>query len=457
MATLIIFFLISRFYLAFFYNTPVSDTIVYGQYAWDFSESLEQGASFYDTRHKTVEYPPLAVLWMSVPTFFMHNDSTRDTYTLAKYNTWKFFFKLGYFLFDLAIFGFLLFLYVSPQKECKVDGWGLLMYTVAGLVLFNFLYDRQDFWLGGIILVSVVLLLSRLNWVFSFLVLAVGINFKLIPLLLAPLFIIGSLPARPYKKVVNPYLVKAVLKRTATLSVMVLLLFLPFYIRGGGRTLDFLAYHGERGLQLESTFSSFLMLLNYLGLHVHVTHGFGGFNLVSPLAPFLAKISPLLVLCTVVWVCLIFIKVVKFQTVRDKIPNMPTKQVNFAQSAPEIFIILVIVTLLAAIATSKVFSPQYLLWVIPLFALVSFGNKQLKMAGIFYIATCLCTFMIFPYLYFTEFIHNGTRLPDGTILWSAPSMLATDILLIRNVLLIATTLTLVYAATKLMEKKFDYH
>jgi hypothetical protein len=233
---------------------------------------------------------------------------------------------------------------------------------------------------------------------------------------------------------------------------MVLFIFLPFYVWGGNRTLDFLKYHSEGGVQLESTCSSFLLLLNYLGLPVHVEHSFGAFNLVSPFARFFITISPILVICIVGWICLRFIKVIKFQSLEVNYSSSSVARLNFAQSTPEVFIMLVVVTLLGAVAASKVFSPQYILWVIPLFALLPYSYKRVRISGISFIATCLCTFPIFPYLYFTEFVHHGTKLPDGSILWGAPSMLATDILLIRNVLLIATTLTLLSASTQLAEK-----
>ena len=101
--------------------------------------------------------------------------------------------------------------------------------------------------------------------------------------------------------------------------------------------------------------------------------------------------------------------------------------------------------MLAGISAAKVFSAQYIIWVIPLFALLAYGNKRARIIGAVFAAVCLFTAAI-PEYYFTEFIHHPMKLPDGSVLWAAPTPAAVSILLSRNLMLVALTIMLIYSA-----------
>jgi len=435
-----IFFLASRIFLACFYQPFNSDVGLYGLYAIENGEALRNDETIYDNHDGIIEYPPLAIMWMSVPIIFLHMDDEPRTLSQNTFYKWRSNFKCLFFAFDAIIFWTILLLLFGSVNRLKVNVKGLAIYLISGLLLFNFLYDRLDFYLGGIIFFAFLLLVSRKHWMFSFTLLALGINFKLIPILLVPLFLIGSLPVKSlgcfYKDLFNWKLVQEVLIRSIFLIAITVLIFLPFYIWGGKHTLDFLMYHSERGLQLESTYSSILMMLNYAGLPVYVTHEFGAFNLESPLATALSKISTLLVLLSLAGISLLFIRSVKKNP--EETTNLKSNQDTFAQSFPQTFLCLTIATLLASIAASKVFSPQYLLWAVPLFGLVSYQTKNAKIAGILFVLVCLLTTFIYPYTYFTDFVHNAHQLADGRVVWEAPTMFAANLLFFRNVLLVGT-------------------
>lgn len=470
LALIIGIFLLSRIYLAFWYQAPGSDVPNYGMDALEFREALREGTSMYEYHQKMafararslgivvptlqeqiIEYPPVAVLWMALPVYFVGGNDQLDEITPEALQKWTVIFKDWYLVFDILIFAMLLFLFFKPAKFIKVELMGLSLYVILGIFLFNFLYDRQDLMLGGIICLTLILLFSRLHWSFAYFLLAWGVSFKLIPLLLIPVILIGSLPVEHYKSLsnykefINPKFLKALLIRLGFLTVMVFLLHIPFLIRDGKSAFDFIKFHSERGLQLESTYSSIIMVLALLGLPARVTHGFGAYNIDSPIAPFFIVISTMLTLLFLLGILFVLIYSIKryFSQIkpRDQINN---KSLNLAQALPQPFLYAVIASLLASIVSAKVLSPQYLLWLIPLFPLLSYGNKKIKIAGALFTAACLFTTPIFPYLYFTDFVHNQIQLADQNTFWAVPTIKATFVLFFRNMLLLATTIILIH-------------
>jgi hypothetical protein len=443
-------FLTTRIFLACWYETPGTDLDRYGLYALKYRAALRNSSTIYNYHKETIEYPPLAIAWMSLPIFFVGGNETLDGFTREAYFSWKSLFKKFYFIFDVSVFVVLLLLVIKRLKFLESDSLGLAIYLISGLFLLNFLYDRLDLFLGGIIFFAYILMLSRLHWTFALSTLAVGINFKLIPILLVPIFLIGSLPAqyckRPYKDLLRKDFLRDILLRTIFIVTVTVLIFLPFYLWGGRATLDFLSYHGDRGLEIGSTYSNMLMLLNYFGLPAYVTHGYGGYNLESPWAPFFATISSGLIAVSTLWILIILIKSLKRFSLQYPIKgSAKDKQLNLARNMPETFLCITIATLLISMATSKVLSPQYLFWVVPLFGLLPFQNKEFKISGLLFLGACLLTTLIFPYLFYSDFVHDIVRFPDGSVSWAAPTVLATVILFARNILLIATISMLVYA------------
>jgi len=446
-----VFFLISRLFLACCFQPSNTDVGLYAHYAFVNSDALRNHTTIYDTTDATIEYPPLAIMWMSAPMLFLNMDDDFGEVSQDTFFKWRSIYKYLCFAFDLFLFCILLFFFLGNSRSFKVDLKGLIVYVVTGLILFYFLYDRLDLYLGGILFLAFLLLRSHKHWMFALSMLAIGINFKLVPILLIPLFIIGTLPANYigffYKRLLRKQLVLAVLKRSFFLVGVILSLFLPFYFWGGRSTLDFLSYHSDRGVQLESIYSSILMMLHFIGLPVYVTYGFGSFNLESDLSPFFSMISSLFVVLSVLGILLFCISRLKHHSLlleASEHLNKDTKTI--AQCFPQTFLYLTIATLLAGIAVSKVFSPQYLLWLVPLFGLLPYQNKSTKWAGVLFVFVCLLTALIYPFLYFTDFVHNQAVLANGKIFWEAPTILAANILILRNFLLIATTLMLLNAS-----------
>lgn len=433
---LVLQYLITRICFAFWYFAPASDTGIYFQNASDFLEAKKNGQNFYDYHAEVAEYPPLAMIWMSLPVFFTADET-------PNYDTWNFVYKLRYILFDFIIFSLLSYWFFKPGPLLSVDMFGLVLFVVSGILLFNFLYERLDYWLAGLIFLAIVLLLSKYHWSMSIITIAVAINFKLIPVVLLPLLLLGSLQVRDIF-IAGSAAFWRLFKRFIILVFSVLIIFLPFYIWGGPATLDFFKYHSSRGIQLESLYSSVLLLLENFGVPAQITHNYGAYNLDSPASEFLAHISSFIIMVLVLFVAYLF-----FYKLKKALTKVNSNMVlfNHTQHAAgfmsQSFIRLAIATLLISMCFSKVLSPQYLLWVVPLFALLSYENKYIKISGVFFLLACAFTTPIYPYLYFTDFVHGPVVIKQGSPYWGVSSALASSVLFLRNCLLILSATVLI--------------
>lgn len=234
--------------------------------------------------------------------------------------------------------------------------------------------------------------------------LALGTLTKFYPVVIAPIFWLYYLKNRQYKKIGLSLLVSA---------VIVLVIVAPFMILGSESIINLIKYHAQRGIQLESTYSAFLLLANSLGLiHVSWVFNYGSINLVSPVANALAKASTYitaLALLLTYWFIWGRMKPGKSQFTRLG-----------AYSLLSIEVVLI---------TSKVLSPQYLIWLVPLFPLL-FGQWRYHLAAIFAIIGIL-TYFIFP----VDYIALEQFQTDAVIL-----LLMRDILLILLAILILVSL-----------------
>lgn len=450
------FFLLSRFFVAEIYEAMGSDTYLYADRALMFRTAIQEHKTVYELSPITIEHPPLAVLWMAAPMILVHAPGTSETLVNPARVSWLSMFKFWYYLFDVFIFLILLYLFLKPTKFLKVQSSGLILYLIMGLLLLNFIYDRMDLWQGGLIFLAFILLLSRRSWRWSFFILALAINFKLIPILLVPLFILGSLPVLSgqyfsLKNFFHQKFVWPLIKRALFLLMIGVLIFLPFYLWGGLPTFDFFYYHLDRGLQLESFFSSLILVAAWFGLPAHVTHSFGSFNLASNVSDWLARFSGVAVVIFIIFIIYFFWRLLRKYFLSHTQTKASSPATNLAQLQPKIFLNLLIATLIGSMIFAKVLSPQYLLWVLPFFALLDFNFKKNAWAAILFVLACSLTNLIYPYLS-PYFIHYQTLLASGVVVWGVPSVGAVAVLLIRNFLLIATAVMLLMAAPKMLIK-----
>lgn len=172
-----------------------------------------------------------------------------------------------------------------------------------------------------------------------------------------------------------------------------------------GAVLSQVSYFANRPVHVEATGSTLLWLGTLIGFPVHIVFSFGSVNMISTLG------GPVAILLEMLFVLgYIFILFLQW---RGKL--------DIVQAC--------IALLLVFIVTGKVFSPQYLIWVIPLLAYTgAFNSLWLVAWG----SVSLLTIIIYPYLY--------TRIIDAVKIPYVPGFI--QFVAARNA--VFTLLTLAY-------------
>jgi hypothetical protein len=484
---LVAVFLITRPMLIF--SPPItSDVFIYARYAREIKESHREGVSFYayharqieqqaeETRaagrlvgsldeYKTVEYPPLALLFMRLPTLFISADQSSEDYAAS----YLMVFRSLMAAVDVGMFGLLA--WFLRQRECTplfapvLGGEGfigsrLTLYFLATLLLWHLLYDRLDLLLALMILASLALLSSRLSYAWSFALLALAINFKLVPIVLAPVWAIGSLPEDC--SLISLRSLRLVIVRSALLLSLVATIFLPFYIASGRPALDFLTYHQSRGIELGSVYGLPNVLKRLTGTPITVEYTYGSINIVSALATDLAKLAPLFTACALLGATILLIahahrvgqpRRVNGEPGRISAGSPPgayatglAQRATLAQRHSQLFAAFTLLFLMLFIATNKVFSPQYLLWLAPLLALALPKNArgQWLMAG--FLLICSLSTLLVPFLFVLDLYNASSETVPRPV--NPPTIRLCLILLARNMLYLGLVLGLLILITK---------
>lgn len=276
--------------------------------------------------------------------------------------------------------------------------WLLLRFGPRGSALVFALYMLIGAWAtaeGRFDLIPAALTLlcviaaERKHWTYASIALAFGFLLKIYPILFLPALFIAEQQdkGRFYtsQKPLTPGVFLKELWRTARgiphwrwenaliflgiiLGVTACFALLDFH----GAVISQLSYFGQRPVQVESTGSSLLWLATRFGYPAQIVFSFGSVNVLSALDNRVAlTFEALLVLG---YICVIFLQW------RGKL--------DIVQAC--------IAILLAFIVTGKVFSPQYLIWVIPLLAYSGAFNAFWILT---WSAISLLTTLIYPYLY----------------------------------------------------------
>ncbi len=253
-----------------------------------------------------------------------------------------------------------------------------------------------------------LLLAERGRWRWAFVLLAIATMFKFYPIVLVPAFFIAQHKAS-YKLWQRWWegLDVFVLVCAAITTLSLLL-----SVEG---TLGPLGYFGSRPIQVESSAASILWLASFLGFPIHYVITYGSLNELSPLS---GIVSPMMTLLLIAGLAYVY-----WLQWRGKMP----------------LAVSLLLTLLVVICTGKVFSPQYLLWLIPFVAYIGECNWRWLMSwtGIGFLTT-----WIFPYIY------------DATKVFLEVPTIPTfnPVVFTRNALLITFFVVLLYHYTKSYRK-----
>ncbi len=369
-----------------------------------FAKRIFQGGVPY--RDFQLEYPPLAILSFLLPSLVTRG---YPAYSLA--------FAGEMLLFDFMILrlikGLALRFGVPVNRAFEV-------YTVLLIAVGPIIVCRYDLLPAALTLAALSAFVSGWNML-TWTLLSLGVSAKLYPIIIAPVMGLYLLRNRQIKKIITG----GILFFFTLLAVN-----LPFYLVSPRGFLGALTYHAQRGLQSESTYASVLFIGKLLGLtSLKGAFDFGSWNIDTPLADTLAKLSfPITAFLLIVIYIILAFKLWKRPSdlVADRRMPMETASllVRFATAAVTVFMI-----------ATKVFSAQYLIWLMPLLPVVS--GRHYKTQWLLFAVAGAITQFIFPYNYLNFEV------------FKTPYIL---LMVIRNAIMLALAFMLVFSGT---ERKKD--
>jgi uncharacterized membrane protein len=305
-------------------------------------------------------------------------------------------------LFDLVG---LWLIYKIARRLGKAPWKMLTIYTLSLLAIGPIISQQYDIFPAILVLLAIYcfwLGKHKTSWA----LIALGAMTKFYPVAIAPIFLLYYIRNRQYRHIWSGIL---------TFAATILVVVLPFLIIDSDSIWGLLSYHAQRGIQIESTYSAFLMAADKLGLiRASVTFGSGSWNLLGPLIPTADSnllSQPAITVAQLSTYVLALLLLIGYWFIYSQ---MKPGKIDFPHLGAYSLLV-VTITLIA----SKVLSPQYLIWLIPLMPLL-FGRWRYTIWIVFLVIGPL-TYYIFPSHY-------------GGLLALKPGPVA--VLLVRNILLI---------------------
>ncbi len=329
---------------------------------YQYSLKMMQGLVPY--RDFPIEYPPLALPPFILPWLA----ALGQPLSLTGYNC---LFMLENLLLSILM-GLLLLPIAKHLRLGRSSAQVLKVYVLLVAIAAPLLPWRYD--LFPALLTQLALLFVLINRpTLAGIWLGLGITAKLYPILFLPIFGAYYLTKREYRGLLRLLL--------GSLGAVCLSL-LPFALMAGEKLLFFLGYHQTRGLQIESIPAGAIALLSLLRLtEVKKVSNYGSHNLVSPLGDSVLQWLPwvfILAFVVVIASCLFYFR---------------SERVTKGTVIDESLVAYLVLTILTFIATGKVFSPQYIIWLLPFGPLL-----RPRQVGVL-IAIFAMTIAIFPLRY----------------------------------------------------------
>lgn len=375
---------------------------------WKAGESILAGEIPY--RDFFIEYPPGSFVAFVLPAIFT---ASREAY-------------VAFFASQMALV-LVATLVLTVYASRTLGRWWLLsavVFAVAALLLHKHAVTRYDALVALSLAVAVALVgstdlgrnsVARAATLAAWASLGFGAAVKLVPALAAlPLaFLAGRIErARTFGQVARNAVPGLVVFFGA-----VAVFFLPAFLFGGKGFVKSFTYHAERGLQVESLAASVLAKLGWIdGGSV----SYGAWHVRGRGVEFMSTMSPLVTL-----MLLVVTAAVIYQQHRK------------GRFGPGQFPQAAAACVLAFMLGSKVLSPQYMIWLLPLVPLSARGIWGIGASTVF-LTSCWMTMQIS--------LHYGGDIKNGL----SPGI---DILLARNLLLLVLwvlMLFLCYGGSKLV-------
>jgi Glycosyltransferase family 87 len=349
-----------------------------------------------------LEYPPFSLVIFSLP-------------LIVPPLYYQLFFAVLMALTSTFIYWLLLF--YGPRGSALA----FVFYMLVGVLAL--VQERFDMVPAAFTLICLIAAEHK-RWSIAYCALAFGFLIKIYPILFLPaLFLAEQLNQGAINRSRQPLSSKSLLLELwhALQSIRywhwkntLLFLFLSFGITGffaifniQGAILSQVSYFANRPLQVESIGGTLLWLGTRFGFPVQILYSFGSINILSALGGIVSNVSEILFIASYIYTI--------FLQWRGKL--------DIVQAC--------IALLFIFIVTGKVFSPQYLIWVIPLLAYSgAFNLLWLVVWG----SISLLTTFIYPYFY--------TRTLEGINIPYLPGFI--QVVTARNALFVLLTLAYLF-------------
>jgi glycosyl transferase family 87 len=348
-----------------------------------------------------VEYPPLAIIPFSLTLL----PPLKDIQTV--FSLW---------MAAVVVIGYAGFLRFSTRRR----GLFYLFYLLVGSNAV--LTARYDI-VPALTTLAALWATERKRFTLAYLLLAAGILLKLYPVFLLPVVMIAhwqairaetpatvrwrsGLRAR-WDFVRRDPAARAVTGGAALCLGAVALCFVGAIAVAGGAALTGFTYASDRPLQIESTPATILWLGTLVGVPAHPEFSFVSLNMVGPMD---VVLKPLSAIALVVGCLLVY-----WRQMRGRL--------TVGQA--------VLACLCAVMVTNKIFSPQYVIWVLPIVAAV-------EGFSLIWVVIGALTTLNFPIIY-------GLRAP----IWDSPfSWQFMPVIAVRNLLLLYATLRAIFRSPR---------
>ncbi|WP_165840987.1 glycosyltransferase family 87 protein [Larkinella punicea] len=339
-------------------TAPPADMKLY----FSVSTQLSEGKIPY--RDFTVEYPPLALLPLAIP----HLLTAGLTLDYRAYSL----------LYLLETFLLLLLIAFTLQQVARLwpeslSPWRLLaVYLLLVILSKDFVFWRYDLFPAWLTLLALLAVLKK-QPLLAGMWIGLAIMAKLYPVILVPVMLVYYLAGQQYR---------ASVRLVAGTGLAVALVLLPVVLLSGNQVFSFLTYHQLRGLQIESVAAGLVLLGHLTDLtRVSTEFNYGAFHLEA------SGVGPVLKALPVVFLAA-FSGLLALGWFRFRREYGQTGTVS-----ADSLLRFLLGALLVFISTNKVFSPQYLIWLLPF--VLFLPVKQIAWMGFIFLLTTL----VYPVFY----------------------------------------------------------
>ncbi len=304
------------------------------------------------------EYPPFAIVFFVIPGLVSWDISSyRAAFAVLVY---------------IALF-FLIYYSYKIADKCSMERWKVNLLIILLVVVGSFfIVSKYDIFPATMIIISLWLYMEK-KYTLAFIVMALACMTKVYPAIFLIAMLIPFSVRREWKGFFLGLFIFA---------AVCVIVELPFLINDPSTAFAYLSYHSDRGLQIEAVVSSFIMVPSlFIPSDISIINNYGSHNLTGVLPDSIAPYMNMIMAASL----LIFAFVMMYRINRSE---------RAKENAFSIVGAMCLAMTLIFILFSKVYSAQYIIWIIPLmlFVLLPFIGKVHKRE---------LTLLLVPFLIFT--------------------------------------------------------